>query len=75
MVLIMIARCPSAMTTRKLEKKNVYYLDNLIITQHSQDHPARMQADKEQAGSASQGSAFTGVKGGDPGFYGLALHW
>ena len=60
-VLIMIARHPSAITIRKLKKK-VYCLQVLEITWHTWGHTARLQVERERAGT--WGSAFIGVPRG-----------
>ena len=47
-VLIMIARHPSALTTGKLEKIKVYYLQDVEITQHTWYHTARSGGERDR---------------------------
>ena len=66
-VLIMIARHPSAITIRKLWK-NKGLLQNLEITRHSWGHIVRLKVERESVGTQASSSAFIGVEGGPLGF-------
>lgn len=55
------------------EKTQVYYLQDLEITQHTWAHTVRWWGARESAGA--QSSAFMGVKGEGSGFPGLTCYW